>query len=261
MIIIKNKTALLKMSKAGALLAEVFEALKSFIKPGLSSLEIDRWIEKQLNDRGLTPRAKGYSGYKHVSCVSVNDALIHGVPKAEVILQPGDLVKIDVIASWKGYCADMARSFLVVGGDELEAKKIRAFVAVAQRALDKGIAKARAGNHISDISAEIQREVELSGFGVVVDFAGHGIGKQVHEEPEIPNFGEPGKGPKLRLGMTLAIEPMITMGNYKVCTMNDGWTVRTCDKSLAAHVEDTIVVTEGAAKILTRPNSVGGNKA
>ncbi|MFC1845746.1 type I methionyl aminopeptidase [Candidatus Dependentiae bacterium] len=255
MITIKNKSSLAKMEKAGRLLSEMFEELSSLISPGITTLEIDTWIEKQLRSKGLVARAKGYRGYKHVSCISVNDAVIHGVPSSELRLKSGDLVKIDVIASWKGYCADMARSFFV---DGVASEDIKKFVDVAQRALNKGIKKARAGNYLSDISAAIQQEVEQHGFGIVRDFAGHGIGKYMHEDPEVPNFGKPGEGPVLRAGMVIAIEPMITMGGYEVFVMDDGWTVKTRDKSLAAHVEDTVVVTGGDPKILTRPSCRAG---
>lgn len=248
MIIIKNKSSLAKMEEAGRLLSEVVEGVASMVRPDMSTLDIDRWIEKQLRKNGLVPRAKGYGTYQHASCISVNDAVIHGVPRADLIVQVGDLVSVDVFASWQGYCADMARSFFVGDAD----KKAQKLVAVAQSALNKGIQKARAGNRISDISAAIQHEVERHGFGVVRDFAGHGIGKSIHEEPEILNYGKPGKGPVLRPGMTIAIEPMITMGSYEVDVMDDGWTVKTRDKSLAAHVEDTVVITNGEPKILTR---------
>lgn len=248
MITIKNKLSLAKMEKAGQLLSELFSELPELVRPGVSTLEIDTWIEEQLCSKGLAPRTKGYRGYLHASCISVNDGVIHGVPNSDVVLKDGDIVKIDIIASWKGYCADMARTFFV-GMVSDQAKKL---VRAVQVALDKGIAQAWSGNHLSDISAAIQQEVEQHGFGVIRDFAGHGIGKCMHEEPEIPNYGKPGEGPVLRSGMTLAIEPMITMGSYKVDVMNDGWTVKTCDGSLSAHVEDTVVVTDGEPKILTR---------
>ena len=258
MITIKKKSLIVKMEKAGKLLSEVFRDISFLIKSGTSTLDIDAWIEKQLCEKGLVPRSKGYSGYLHASCISVNDAVIHGVPSSNFILKNGDLVKIDVVASWNGYCADMARMFFV-GGPESEV--IENFVKVAQKALDKGIDKARSGNHLSDISAAIQQEVEQHGFQVVRDFAGHGIGKCVHEDPEVPNYGKPGEGPILRPGMVLAIEPMITMGNFEVKVIDDGWTVKTCDKSLAAHVEDTVVVTEDKPKILTRcDHQTGGIK-
>ena len=167
-------------------------------------------------------------------------------------MQLGDLVKVDVCASWNGYCADMARSFFV--GEPLteEAKKL---VEVARQALDKGIEKACVGNRLSDISSAIQHEVEKYGFGVVRDFAGHGIGKKMHEEPEVLNYGRPGCGPILKEGMTLAIEPMITAGKYAVYVAPDGWTVKTVDGSLAAHVEDTIAITNTGPIILTRKSS------
>jgi len=255
MIIIKNKFSIAKMEKAGQLLSEVLKDVSSLIKPGVSTFEVNAWIEQELRSKGLVPRAKGYRGYRYASCISVNDAVIHGVPSSDIILKNGDLVKIDVIASWKGYCADMARMFFV---GSAASQEIENFVQVAQQALDKGIEKARAGNRLSDISAAIQREVEQNGFQVVRDFAGHGIGKSVHEEPEIPNYGKPGEGPILQPGMVLAIEPMITMGSFEVEVIDDGWTVKTKDKSLAAHVEDTVVITEGEPRILTRCNHQAG---
>lgn len=258
MIVIKNKSALAKMEKAGQLLSALFVQLPEFVRPGVSTLEIDTWVDKQLHAAGMVARTKGYRGYKHASCISVNDTVIHGIPSSTIILKSGDIVTIDIIASWQGYCADMARTFFVDNVSE-QAKKL---VSVAQVALDKGIAMAYAGNHLFDISAAIQQEVELHGFNVVRDFAGHGLGKCLHEEPEIPNYGTPGKGPILRPGMTFAIEPMITMGDYEVNVMADGWTVKTCDGSLSAHVEDTVVITSGEPKILTRSDySKGGGVA
>jgi len=248
MIEIKNKSSIRKMSEAGKLLFEIFEEIPSLINPGVSTAEINTWIATQLKKKGLVSKSKGYAGYKYESCISVNQEVIHGVPSKNKILKQSDLVKIDICASWKKYCADMARS-LCVGSCTQEAKRL---VDTAQAALDKGISKARAGNHLSDISAVIQKVVEDSGYGVIRDFAGHGIGRGLHQEPEIPNYGIPGKGPILRPGMALAIEPMITAGSYDVTVMDDGWTVRTVDNSLTAHVEDTVIVTDGEPKILTR---------
>lgn len=248
MITIKNKQSIQKMETAGGLLAAICAAIEPLVQEGVHTLALDSWISDQLIKRGLVSKTKGYRGYKHSSCISVNDEVVHGVPRATTILKSGDIVKIDICASWNGYCADMARIFFV-GPSSPQAKKM---AEVAQSALDKGIAKARAGNRLSDISAEIQAEVEANGFGVVRDFAGHGIGKQMHEDPEILNYGKPGKGPVLQPGMAFAIEPMITMGDYKVYVSNDGWTVKTVDKSWAAHVEDTVVITQGEPKILTR---------
>jgi methionyl aminopeptidase len=178
----------------------------------------------------------------------VNDVVVHGVPSSKVVLKKGDLVKVDVVGSFNGYCADMARCFFV-GEATVAAKKI---AATARYALDKAIEIIKPGIHLSDISALIQKEVEKEGFGVVRNFAGHGIGKSLHEEPEIPNFGKKGNGPLLRSGMTLAIEPMITEFGYEVKIDSDGWTARTADGGLAGHVEDTILVTEKNAEILTK---------
>jgi len=253
MITLKNKASISKMEEAGRLLVEIFDNLASIVIPGVSTLEIDSWVAVELKKRELTSKTKGYVGYRHVSCISINDEVVHGVPAAHKIIKTGDLVKVDICASFKGYCADMARS-LIVGHSDPALQKM---IDVVQQALDKGIDKARAGNRLSDISAAIQQEIERHGFGVVRDFAGHGIGKSMHEEPEVLNFGDPGKGPILRAGMAFALEPMVTMGSYEVYITQDGWTVKTVDKSWAAHVEDTIVVTEGEPKILTRKISAG----
>jgi methionyl aminopeptidase len=247
MITIKNKQAIRKMYTAGQLLVEIFDKIDPLIQPGVSTQELDAWITRQLVEKGLTSECKGYAGYQHVSCISLNDEVVHGIPSQQV-LAAGDLVKIDVCASWKGYCADLARCFFVGEGSE----KMKQLVAVAQSSLDKGIEQARSGNHLSDISAAVQQEVEKHGFGVVRDFAGHGIGKKMHEAPEILNYGKPGEGPVLRVGMALAIEPMITAGDYRVYITDDGWTVRTVDGSWAAHVEDTVVILENGPYILTR---------
>ena len=240
MIAIKNKASIRKMEQAGALLVEIFDEIASLIKPGVSTLEINNTIDRLIKEKGLVSRTKGYLGYAHASCISVNDEVVHGVPSAAKILKDGDLVKVDVCASWRGYCADMARSFYV----GTPPAKVVQFIKNAQRALDKGIEQAVPGNRLGDISAAIQKEIEREGYGIVRDFAGHGIGKQMHEEPEVLNYGERGKGPVLRAGMAFAIEPMTTCGADNVYVTEDGWTVKTSDKSLAAHVEDTVVVTE-----------------
>lgn len=247
MIQIKNKASIQKMAQAGSLLSGILSAVEQMIRPGISTAEIDGWIEQELHKNGLVSSVKGYMGYRHVSCISVNDEVVHGVPRADRFLLLGDLVKIDVCASWNGYCADMARCFFV-GQPSEQAKKL---VDVAQQALKAGIEKARVGNKLSDISAAIQEVVEKHGFGVVRDFAGHGIGMRMHEEPEILNYGKAGRGPLLKEGMTFAIEPMITAGKYDVYVTQDDWTVKTVDHSLAAHVEDTIVITSTGPVILT----------
>lgn len=254
MITIKNKLSIQKMRTAGQALAEVFDAIKDVIVPGISTLELDAWIDNELKKHNLVSQTKGYKSYKHVSCISINDEVVHGVPCATKIIKEGDLVKVDICAAWKGYCADAARCYVVGKPD----KRIEKLIQIAQCALNKGIEKAIPGNRLSDISASIQQEIEKHGFGVVRDFAGHGIGKSMHEEPEVLNFGKPGQGPVLRPGMTFAIEPMITMGTYEVYITEDGWTVKTKDKSLAAHVEDTVLITEKGPQILTRKNQQQG---
>lgn len=247
MISIKNNYAQKNMEVAGKLLSEIFFDLSSYIAPGMSTRAIDSWIDKQLKSKNLVSSMYGYMGYKHVSCISINDEVVHGVPQDSRIIEAGDLVKVDVCASWNGYCADMARCFYF-GNDS----QIKNLIAAAHDSLNKGIEQMVVGNHLSDISAAVQEAVERQGFGVVRDFAGHGIGKKMHEDPEILNYGKPGQGPLLKAGMAFALEPMITQGNYEVFVMNDGWTVKTVDKSFAAHVEDTVIVTEHGPRITTR---------
>jgi methionyl aminopeptidase len=247
MIVIKNKSSIKKMEEAGSLLSAMFDDLVSVVQAGVATADIDAWIETELKRRGLTSRMKGYMGYKHVSCISVNNEVVHGVPSGKR-LKDGDSLTVDVCASYKGYCADMARCFFV-GTPSAEAKRL---VQVAEDSLKAGIAKAIVGNRLTDISAAIQQVVEKAGFGVVRDFAGHGIGKQMHEDPEILNYGAPGQGPVLCAGMAFAIEPMITAGDFSVRIAKDGWTVCTVDDSLAAHVEDTVVITDKGPKVVTR---------
>jgi methionyl aminopeptidase len=250
MIIIKDKITIEKMKAAGQAIATLFSSLTAFIRPGISTLELDAWIEKELQAKGLVSQSKGYMGYEHASCISLNDEVVHGIPSAKRVLKEGDLVKIDICAALDGYCADMARTF-IIGKTSHE---ISHFVDAAKLALDKGVEQAKTGKRLSDISAAIQQEVERQGFNIVRDFAGHGIGRSMHEEPEILNYGAPGQGPVLRPGMTFAIEPMITMGGYDIYIAEDGWTVRTVDKSLSAHVEDTVAVTTNGPIVLTRMN-------
>jgi methionyl aminopeptidase len=249
-MIIKSKDAILKMKTAGKLLAEIFEKIKEIIKPNVTTLMIDQWIGQELKKNNLVSQSKGYMGYQHVSCISVNTVVVHGVPSNQIILQKGDLVKVDVCAAWKGYCADMARAYLV--DVEQPTPDIKLFVDTANLALQAGIDQAVEGNRLFDISYAIQNVTEQQGYGVVRDFAGHGIGRNMHEEPDVPNFGKKGTGIVLRAGMIFAIEPMITMGSYDVFVMKDGWTVQTIDQSLAMHVEDTVLITQNGPEVLTR---------
>jgi methionyl aminopeptidase len=254
MITIKSESSIKKMIVAGEKVATIMAGISQFMNPGINTLEIDSWIAQELIKNDLVSQTKGYHGYAHVSCISVNDEVVHGVPSASKVLASGDLVKVDICASWQGYCADMARCFFV---EKAHSSAVEQLVRVAQQALDKGIEQAKPGNRVSDISAAIQREVEAYGYGIVIDFAGHGIGKQMHEDPEILNVGKPGRGPLLRPGMTFAIEPMITLGDYRVRITQDGWTVKTQDKSWAAHVEDTVLVGVDGPRVLTRFGAQG----
>lgn len=247
MITLKNDVALIKMGYAGQLLSGIFKELHSLIVPGTTSLALDGFIEERLVALGMKSMCKGYHGYRHVSCIAVNDEVVHGVPNDRKF-RLGDMVKVDVCASYQGYCADMARCFFVGTPSKTAAE----LVSVAQLALDAGIAQAFPGNRLSNISVAIQRVVQEHGFGVVRDYAGHGIGRRMHEDPEILNYGVANKGPVLQVGMTFAIEPMITAGGYTVVTAADGWTVKTKDGSLAAHVEDTIAITTQGPIVLTR---------
>jgi methionyl aminopeptidase len=248
---IKDAKAIEKMRIAGKLLASIFDKVEAVVVSGNSTETIDAWIAEQLAKLDLVSQSKGYHGYKHVSCISINDVIVHGIPSANITLKNGDLVKVDVCAAWQGYCADMARCYIVGGKPD---NKVADLVAVAQEALNIGIAQAVAGNRLYDISAAIQQYVEKHKYGVVRDFAGHGIGLRMHEEPDVPNFGTAGTGMRLKAGMTFAIEPMITHGSYEVYIDRDGWTARTKDASWAAHVEDTILITENEPEILTRPS-------
>lgn len=248
MIIIKNDQELQKIREAGRRLALIIENVRSMLVPGISTLEIDAWLEAELKKSELVSQSQGYHGYRHVSCISLNSEIVHGIPSAKKKLHEGDLVSVDVCAAWQGYCADMARTYVVGKGSA----QAYALIEAAQSSLDKGIEKAVVGGRLGDISAAIQREVEKYDFSVVRDFCGHGIGKKMHEEPEILNYGPAGRGPILKEGMVFALEPMITAGGYDVKLLADGWTAVTADGSLAAHVEDTVMITSQGPEVVTR---------
>lgn len=251
MISIKNKVALEKMRDAGARLAQVMHDMIPCAQPGITTAELDAEIEKRMRLIGLHPTCKGFKGYRHVSCISVNDIVVHGVPSAATRLKAGDCVTIDIVGAYKGYHADMARTFIVPGATEPSAEIVR-LIAVAEQSLAHALELVRPGIRLNVISTAIQQVVEAAGFGVLRDFVGHGIGKQMHEEPQVPNFDTGEVGPFLRPGMTLAIEPMITVGSPDVHILGDGWSVQTVDRSWAAHVENTIAVTENGVEVLTR---------
>ena len=249
MIVIKDKKAQEKMKIAGKLLSEVFLELAAEVKAGISTLDLEKCIATLLRQRKLISQSLGYRGYQFVSCISINDEVVHGLPSAQRILNSGDLVKVDVCAAFDGYCADATRSFFV---DECPSVEAQTLVDVAQGALDAGIAAAIVGARLGNVCAAIQHVVESNGFSIVRNFAGHGIGKHMHEDPEILNFGVAGTGPLLKAGMAFALEPMINVGGCEVYVAADGWTAKTADGSLSAHVEDTVLITDNGPYITTR---------
>ena len=235
------------MKEAGQLVAKVFETVAPLIKPGISTYEINEIAEKVIYDGGGSCPCKGYYDYPAGTCVSVNDTLIHGIPSKKIILKEGDIVSLDVVANLHGYCADATRTFLVGTCRE----SVRKILDVCQKAFYEGVKAAKPGNHVGDISASIQKYVESFGYNVARDFTGHGIGKGMHEDPAVPNFGIEGTGALLRPGMALAIEPMILEGKKDTRILGDGWTVKSKDGKLTCHYENTIIITEEGNEIIT----------
>ena len=247
---IKSEHEIELMRHAGHLLEQVHNELASHIKPGISTKELDRIGEDMIRSMGCIPNFKNYQGFPASFCISLNDEVVHGIPSRQKIIQEGDLVKIDAGLIYKGYHSDAARTY-AVGEVSPEARQL---MEVTKQSFFEGIKFAKAGNHLHDISAAIQKYAESFGYGVVRELVGHGIGTHLHEDPQIPNFKTIGRGIRLRPGMTLAIEPMITMGDYAVSVLDDDWTVVTDDNSLAAHYENTVLITDGDPEILTLPN-------
>ena len=235
------------MREAGKVTGLILNELKELIRPGMSTMEIDRFVEKTVKAHGMTAAEKGYCGYPASVCTSVNEEVVHGIPSKKRILREGDIVSVDLVVEYKGYMADAARTY-AVGKISPDAELL---IRTAEEAFWKGIEFAKPGYRLSDISHNIQTVVERRGFGVIRDFVGHGIGSDMHEDPQIPNYGKPGKGPRLQAGMTLAIEPMICQGSYEVDVLLDDWTAVTVDGGLAAHYENTVVITDGEPELLT----------
>ena len=235
------------MREAGKVTGYILNELKELIKPGISTMDIDSFVEKTVKAHGMKAAEKGYCGYPASVCTSVNEEVVHGIPSKKRILREGDIVSVDLVVEYKGYMADAARTY-AVGKISPEAEHL---IRTAEDAFWKGIEFAKVGYRLSDISHNIQTVVEGEGFGVIRDFVGHGIGGHMHEDPQIPNYGKPGKGPRLQAGMTLAIEPMICQGSYEVDVLLDDWTAVTVDGGLAAHYENTVVITDGEPELLT----------
>jgi len=247
MITCKSQREIASMREAGRIVAQTLEMLRPAIKPGVTTAELDAMAEKFIRSQGARPAFKGLYGFPASICASVNEQVVHGIPGLRT-LEKGDIISIDIGAEINGYYGDAAYTF-PVGDIGAQAAKL---LAVTEEALYEGIAAARPGNRLSDISHAVQTLVERNGFSVVREYVGHGIGRSMHEEPQVPNFGPPGRGPRLRAGMTLAIEPMVNAGSADVVTLADAWTVVTRDRSLSAHFEHTVVITEQASQILTK---------
>ncbi|KPJ69852.1 methionine aminopeptidase [candidate division WOR-1 bacterium DG_54_3] len=244
---IKSAEEIEPIRKACEIVAWVLERIGREIKPGVTTEYLDSFAERLIRERGAVPVFIGYRGYRHATCISINEEIVHGIP-AKRALQEGDIVGVDVGAKIDGYCGDSAATF-PVGRVSKKAEKL---IRTCRAALKAAIRQARAGNHLGDISFSIQRVAEAEGYSVVRELYGHGIGKDLHEDPLIPNFGRPGEGPELKSGMTLAIEPMLNLGGWKIKTLEDGWTVVTEDRSLSCHFEHTVLVGKGEAEVLTK---------
>jgi len=247
MIVCRSAAELEQMREAGRLVGEVLTELAAAVAPGVSTADLDELAEKRIRQAGATPAFKGYHGYPATICASINDEVIHGIPSGRRVLNEGDIISIDVGASLDGYFGDSALTLPVGQISESAAALLR----VTEEALYKAIESAKPGKRVSDIGHAVQKHVEAYGYSVVREFVGHGIGQRMHEEPQIPNYGEPGHGPRLAEGMVLAIEPMVNAGTPAVKVLADGWTAVTRDKSLSAHFEHTVAVTAGEPWILT----------
>jgi methionyl aminopeptidase len=247
LIIRKSSQEIEGMARAGALVAETIALLGEHIQPGITTGELDLIAEEFIREHGGVPTSKGYRGFPAATCISPNAMVVHGIP-GEHRVEEGDLISVDVGITLDGLVADSAYTYAVGEVDDESARLLE----VGKQALEAGIAQARAGNRVGDISHAIQELVEGAGFAVVRSLVGHGVGRSYHEEPQIPNFGDPGRGPLLQTGMTLAIEPMITAGGPDVYLHDDEWSISTSDGSMAAHFEHTVAVQDGAPRVLTQ---------
>jgi methionyl aminopeptidase len=246
MIVLKSAREIENMKEAGKLLASVHKKLRTLIKPGVTTWEIDEFVEDYLKKHGATPQQKGYRDYKYATCASINDEVCHGFPRKET-LKDGDIVTVDMVVNLNGALADSAWSY-AVGNVSEQAQKL---LDVTKEALYRGIASSVPGNRIGDIGHAIQSYVEAEGFSVVREFIGHGIGAVIHEKPDIPHYGLPGRGPRIKEGMVFTIEPMVNIGQWKTKMDNNGWTARTVDGELSAQYEHTIAITKDGPIILT----------
>lgn len=247
MIVLKSSDEIQSMRSAGRVVAQAHQLVRELVRPGLTTLELDRAVEEFLLGQNAIPAFKGYQGYPASICASPNEVVVHGIPSKDVVLQEGSIISVDIGAFVDGFCGDSAWTYPVGEVDP----KVQLLLQTTEEALFQGIEQARVGNRLSDISHAVQRRAEERGFSVVRDFVGHGIGRKMHEAPQIPNFGPPGRGPRLKTGMTLAIEPMVNVGSYHVQVLDDNWTVVTRDNNWSAHFEHTIAITDEGPVILT----------
>ena len=247
MIIIKSDQEIELMREAGKVTGLVLKELEDFIKPGISTLDIDRFVEDTIRKHGMIPSFKGLYDFPASACVSVNDEVVHGIPDKKRKLREGDIVSVDTGATYRGYVSDAARTYAVGEVSDMAQKIIKA----AEDSFFEGLKYCKPGCRLSDVSHAIQVKAESEGFSVIRDFVGHGIGQDMHEEPQIPNFGKPGRGPRLAKGMVFAIEPMICEGGYEVMTLSNDWTVVTTDGKLSAHYEHTVLITANGPELLT----------
>ena len=247
LITLKSPRELECMRKAGRITAAARKLAGELVVPGITTLEIDTAVRKFIESQGGKPSFLGYGGFTGSACVSVNDVVIHGIPSKKVVLKEGDIVSVDVGAFVDGFHGDCAATF-PCGKVSEEAQRL---IDVTEQSFWEGIKYARVGHRVSDISHAVQQYVESHGYSVVRDFVGHGVGRKLHEPPEVPNYGTPGHGPRLQSGMTLAVEPMVCQGDWHVKVLKDGWTTVSVDGSLTAHYENTILITDGEPEILT----------
>jgi len=247
MIIIKSEQEIVTMRHSGKVTGLILNELIDFIKPGISTGAIDIFVSDIIRKNGMTASFLGYNGYPASICASINSEVVHGIPSPKRILREGDIVSVDVGCTYKGYVTDAARTY-AVGTISLEAQKI---MDAAKDSFFEGLKFCKLGYRLSDISHAIQTKAESEGFSVIRDLVGHGVGRNMHEEPQIPNYGQPGRGPRLAKGMVFAIEPMIAQGTYEIVTAADNWTLSMADGKLSAHYENTVVITEGEPELLT----------
>lgn len=247
MIITKSPREIALMHEAGKIIAICFEELKPLIRPGVTTLAISRRAEEIIHAHGAIPTFKGYGGFSGAICVSINDTLVHGIPSAKIVLKDGDIVSLDIGATYKGYVGDACRTYLCGNVKEED----RRLVEVTEQSFFEACKLIKPGVHLGDISHAIQVYCEAHGYSLPRDYTGHGVGLSLHEDPMIPNYGEAGVGPILKEGMTLAIEPMVAMGHYDTKTLGDGWTVKMRDGKNSSHYENTIAVTKDGYEILT----------